>query len=326
MADRLSSLLNVLNSNGNFIITSHETPDGDAIGSEMALYRALKQLGKNCLIFNADPMSHYYQFLDPEETIVVLEHERQLSIDPADWVLIMLDTNDINNIGQIRDIILPRVKSYIIIDHHQSENMEAENCILEEASSTCEILYDIFIQMGVRMTLDIANALYVGIVYDTGSFIYPKTTEKTFLIAYELVRAGVNPNFIYQKIYESNSISSLVLQSKVLATLELTFDRHVAIQTLRKEMIEECNASYEEAATFINMPLKSERIKVSIFFKENPEGVRRCSLRSKGNIDVAEIAQTFSGGGHKTAAGFKCRDSFEQTRANVLQMLEKYFT
>jgi bifunctional oligoribonuclease and PAP phosphatase NrnA len=326
MADRLASLVDVLNSNSNFILTAHETPDGDAIGSEMALYRALKQLGKNCVVFNADPMPHSYQFLDPEETIVVLEHERHLDIDPAGRVLVILDTNDINNIGQIRDIVLPRVKSCIIIDHHQAEDAETENCILEEASSTCEILYDVFIRMGVRVSLDIANALYVGIVYDTGSFIYPKTTEKTFLIAYELVRKGVNPNFIYQKIYESNSVSSLVLQSKVLATLELTFDRHVAIQTLRKEMIDECNASYEEAAMFINMPLKSESIKVSIFFKENTEGVRRCSLRSKGNIDVAEIAQTFSGGGHKTAAGFKCRDSFEQARANVLQMLEKYFT
>lgn len=326
MAAHLCSVINALLSENNFILTAHETPDGDAIGSEMAFYHAMQQLGKNCRIYNADPMSHYYEFLDPENHIVVLEDEKQLDIDPEEWVLVILDTNDINNIGQIRDLLLPRVKNYIIIDHHQTENVNIENCILEEASSTCEILYDIFLQMNITIDFQTANALYVGIVYDTGSFIYPKTSEKTFLIAYELVKRGVNPNYIYQKIYESNSISSLLLQSKVLSTLELTFDRQVAIQTVRKEMIEECRASYEEAATFINMPLKSESIKVSIFFKENPEGTRRCSLRSKGSIDVAEIAQTFEGGGHKTAAGFKCKDSFEQTKEKVLQMLEKYFT
>ena len=327
MSEHLNSVGKVLISESNFIITAHETPDGDAIGSEIAFYNALKQLGKKCRIYNADPMSHYYRFLDPEENVVVLEEDMELDIDLSEWVLVMLDTNDINNIGQIRDIVLPFVKSYIIIDHHhQTEDMEMENCILEEASSTCEILYDLFLYLNVNIDLPIAHALYVGIVYDTGSFIYPKTTAKTFFIAYELVKKGVNPNFVYQKIYESNTISSLLLHSKVLSTLELVYDRHVAIQTLRKEVIAECNASYEEAATFINLPLKSERIKVSIFFKENPEGIRRCSLRSKDDIDVVEIAQTFGGGGHKTAAGFKCKKSFKQTQDIVLQMLKKYFT
>lgn len=325
--DRYEDILEVLRKFDKFIITAHETPDGDAIGSEIAVYHALASLGKTCRICNADSMPHYYRFLDPDNIVSVIENENQIDFDVSEYVLIILDTNDINNIGQIRDLILPKVGSHVIIDHHsQYEKTEMKNCILADASSTCEILYDLFARLGVRIDLQIANALFVGIVYDTGSFIYPKTSEKTFYIAYELVKLGVVPNFIYQKIYESNSVSSLMLQSKVLATLELVFDRHVAIQTLTKEMIEQCGASYEEAATFINIPLKSERIKVSIYFKQNTEEIRRCSLRSKGNIDVAEIAQTFGGGGHKTAAGFKCKKSFQETREEVLQMLEKYFT
>ncbi len=327
MVEKIPSIVNVIASNNNFIITAHETPDGDAIGSEIAFALALAKLGKTYKIFNADPMPHYYEFLDPDNTVHVLETEKQLSFDLSDYILVMLDTSDTNNIGQIRDMILPHVKANIIIDHHhQQENTGLDNCIVEDASSTCEILYDLFTAMKIPMDLEIATALFVGIVYDTGSFIYPKTSEKTFYIGYELVKLGVNPTFTYQKMYESNSISSLVLQSKVLASLELKFDKHVAIQTMLKETILECNASYEEAATFINIPLKSESIRVSIFFKENPEGILRCSIRSKGNINVAEIAQYFGGGGHKTAAGFKCKNTLEETRTKVLQMLEKYFT
>lgn len=309
-----------------FILTAHETPDGDALGSERAMYEALVQLGKEVRILNADSTPNKYNFIDPEGTIGVLNDESELPEDIEDYILLILDTNDINNIGLIRDIIIPKVREYGIIDHHSGgEDILSEHHIVENASSTCEILYGLIIEMGCTLTEQIAESLFVGIVYDTGSFIYPKTTAKTFHIAYHLVSIGVEPNYIYSKIYESNSTSSLILQSKVLSSLELFFGKRVAVQTMLKETVIECGASYEEADSFINIPLKSEAIRVSIFFKENLEGILRCSLRSKGNIDVAEIAQSFGGGGHKTAAGFKCREYLEETRKNVLHKLEKYF-
>ena len=116
-----------------------------------------------------------------------------------------------------------------------------------------------------------------------------------------------------------------MLQAKVMSSLELVFNQHVAIQIMVKELILECGAIYEEADTIINIPLKSEMIKVSIFFKENEEGILRCSMRSKGNIDVAEIAQEFNGGGHKTAAGFKSKYPLDEIKVKVLKKLEKYF-
>ncbi len=323
----LDPAIDYINSHDRFIITAHETPDGDAIGSECAFYNALRKLGKEVCILNADPIPDKYTFLDPEGVVTTLEEPDQFTGDLSAFSLVILDTNDINNIGQVRDWILPKTESYFIIDHHdQQDVLENDNCIIEEASSTCEILYELFTGLSIEISIDIAQPLYVGIVYDTGSFIYPKTSEKTFKIAYNLVKSGVSPNFVYQKIYESNSISSLILQSKVLSTLELVFDRQVAIQTMLKETVIECNAAYEEADTFINIPLKSEQIVVSIFFKQNLAGILRCSLRSKGEINVAEIAQYFGGGGHKTAAGFKCKESIEKSRAYVLKMLEKYFT
>jgi bifunctional oligoribonuclease and PAP phosphatase NrnA len=323
----LDPAVDFINAHQRFVITAHETPDGDAIGSECALYHALRQLGKEAYVLNADPIPEKYTFLDPEGAVVTLETPDRFSKNLSEFVLVILDTNDINNIGQVRDWVLPHTESYFIIDHHDQQNvLEKGNCIIEEASSTCEILYELFQELHVDVHLGIAQPLYVGIVYDTGSFIYPKTSAKTFKIAYNLVKAGVSPNFVYQKIYESNSISSLVLQSKVLSTLELVYDQQVAIQTMLKETVLECRAAYEEADTFINIPLKSEQIVVSIFFKQNLESILRCSIRSKGDINVAEIAQYFGGGGHKTAAGFKCKETLENTRNQVLKMLEKYFT
>jgi phosphoesterase RecJ-like protein len=323
---RFQAIINFIDSNDKFILTAHETPDGDAIGSEIAAYLALKSIGKTVRIINADPMGEKYAFLDVDKAIELFNPEESLPEDLHDWVLIILDTNDINNIGLIKENILSRVKDFFIFDHHEGgDTVYTANHIESEASSTCEMLFELFEAMGFELTYDILVAIYLGIVYDTGSFIYPKTTAKTFSIAQACVSKGVNPNFVYSKLYESNSISSLMLQSRVLSTLEFYFDKHVAVQTMLKDDIAESGALYEEADSLINLPLKSEAIKVSVFFKENLEGILRCSMRSKGNIDVSFIAQIFNGGGHKTAAGFKSKYPLDEIKLKVLDMLNKYF-
>ncbi len=322
---RFKEIRTLLQENEFFIITAHETPDGDAIGSECAMSFALDSMHKTSLIVNADKMAHKYNFLDPENRIKTL-HAVEMPDDIGKYTLLILDTNDIENIGEVAQEILPFVERYFIIDHHESDDEKInKNLITSNASSTCEILYDLFTSMEIPLTLPLATALFVGIVYDTGSFIYPKTTSKTFKIAFELVSKGVNPNEIYSRIYESNSISALRLQSKVLSSLTLYYDQQVAVQEMSKEDLEECKAMYEESDTIINIPLKSEAIKVSVFFKENEEGLLRCSMRSKGNIDVAVIAQHYGGGGHKTAAGFKSAYPLEKMKRKVLEKLRIYF-
>ncbi len=311
--------------NEKIILTAHETPDGDAIGSEVAMLHALRKTGKTVEIINADPTSRKYRFLDPEEEIHVVRREDDLSQPLDGHALLILDTNDIHNIGPVYELVLKAVDEYFIVDHHESDDETfSSNHVVESASSTCEILYDFFNDQAWSIDYQIALALFVGIVYDTGSFIYPKTSKKTFLIAHHLVSTGVNPNYVYRKIYESNSISALKLQSAVLSSLELHYDQHVALVTMTKETIAECGAMYEEADTIINIPLKSEPIRVSVFLKENEKGILRCSMRSKGNIDVSHIAQTFGGGGHKTAAGFKSKWPLDTLKQKVLDMLSTY--
>jgi len=320
------AVIDFIEENDKFIITAHETPDGDALGSEYAMLQALRKLGKTARILNADPAPKKFTFIGSAEEFEVLKKKEQIPDDIEEYVLFVLDVNDINNIGQVATLVLPRVRKYFIIDHHDSETDQlSQNHIEQNASSTCEILFLLFRDMKVELDQSMARALFMGIVYDTGSFIYPKTSATTFQIARELVELGVNPNDTYVNVYESNSISSLVLMSKVLGTLELHYNRQVAIQTMTQEMIRSANAIYEEADQLINIPLRSGDIRVSVFLKENLEGVKRCSLRSKGNIDVAVVAQSFGGGGHKTAAGFKCPRSFEVMKVEVLEMLRQYF-
>jgi len=309
-----------------FVITAHETPDGDAIGSEVATARALEKLGRTALILNADPTPRKFLFVDAGGEVRVLERAEQLPPDLEQWALLMLDTSDTRNIGLVASLVLPRVREYFIIDHHESEDdILAGNFVQKSASSTAEILYQLFDALGVTIDHAIALALYTAIVYDTGSFVYPKTTALTFAVARDLVEHGVQPNVVYANVYESNSISALMLHARVLSTLKLEHGNRVAVLVMRREMIVESGGSYEEADQLINIPLRSEDIRVSVFFKENLDGLMRCSMRSKGAIDVAEIAQHFGGGGHQTAAGFKCRDPLEPTRRAVLAMLAKYF-
>jgi bifunctional oligoribonuclease and PAP phosphatase NrnA len=312
--------------NDNFIITAHETPDGDAIGSESAMSLALQSLGKNVLVINADLMADKYKFLDYDNNFKTMNDKSDIPENLNQHSLIILDTSDIENIGSVKDDILSKIKDHIIIDHHESQDISPDNVlIMSNASSTCEILYQLFEYLDVEIDYKTAQAIFVGIVYDTGSFIYPKTTAETFKIAHSLVAKGVMPNDVYGKIYESNSVSALKLQAKVSSTLKLYYNQHVAVQIMLKETIAECGALYEEADSIINTPLKSKEIRVSVFFKENPEGILRCSMRSKGNIDVAAIAQHFNGGGHKTAAGFKSKVPLDEILIKVLEMLEVYF-
>jgi phosphoesterase RecJ-like protein len=319
-----------LDRNRKIVLTAHETPDADALGAEYAMLRALLQLGKQSFICNADPAPENLSFVEPLHRPLVLREQRQLPADIEEHALLILDVNDVHNLGSVERLLLPRVREHFIIDHHDSDgetDLSGANHIEQGASSTCEILYLLFHELGVQLDPHMARALFMGIVFDTGSFVYPKTTALTFRIAHELVAMGVNPNEVYSNLYESHSLSSLVLMSRVLASLSLHCAGRVAVQSMPRELLEESKARYEEADQFINIPLRSREVRVSVFFKQNAEGLWRCSLRSKGSIDVAEIARSYGGGGHRTAAGFKCARPSAAIQAEILERLQKrYFS
>jgi len=306
----------------NFILTSHESPDADGLGAQYALRVVLEAMGKKVQAVNADVYSQKYAFIDERKVIGVLRSSNVADQDLSQSTIVLLDTNDIKYTGEMADIALSRAGNILVFDHHEAKGVtNNEACSMPEASSTCEMAYYLIKALGQDIAPDVAVALFAGIVYDTGSFSYAKTSQSTFQAALDLVNLGVVPARIHNLLYESSSTSVLLLRKAVLSTLELHHGDALAIQVMDKDMLMACGASYEDAEDLINIPLLAKSVEVSAFFKVNMEGVLRCSLRSKGAVNVAHLAQSFGGGGHRTAAGFKSPYPLETIKKKVLELI-----
>jgi len=296
---------NLILNTSEFILTCHERPDADAVSSMVAMNYLLQQLGKNVICALPDEIPEVLKFIDYNNSLKYSDNYTKNISGLSDYTLLVLDTNDPKNTGIIEKSIMERVKQVIFIDHHSTREITSKNnIIIENASSTCEIIYFLFKLMKVRIPVEIGDALYSGIIFDTGSFHYPKTSSKTFKIAAELVQQGTEPNRIYRMLFERNTVSSLRIHSKAMQTLEI-LEEKFAFMYIDNAMIKSSGASEEETERLINIPLLSLDIVASIIFKERSDGVKKVSLRSKGNIDVAKFAMKYNGGGHKNASGFK---------------------
>lgn len=315
----LQEILSFINTYDSFIITTHTGPDADGIGAEIILHYLLETFHKRVYIINAEGIPQRFKFLDPHGYIKQWNKSNHFQL-PEQGGIIIVDTSDEFNLGSMLDEALPRAQGIFIIDHHeQSPLTHLDGYIDVSAASTTQIIMELLQVAGLEITKDIAVPAYAGLIYDTGSFIYSKTTAKTFEIALLLVRSGAVPHEIYRDLFENNNVSVLLLQKRVLSSLEIQGNGVIAVQVMKKEDLEETGASYEDAENFINIPLQIKEIEVSILIKQNREGLVRCSLRSKGKVNVSLLAQQFGGGGHKMAAGFKSNVGIEETRTKVLQ-------
>jgi len=311
-----NAALEFLDRHSSLIVTTHAPADADGLGAEMVFSLVAKSLGKQVRVVNSDPTLEQFRFIDPDNTIEVWENiKKNLNREAA---LVVLDTADEYFIGELRDLI-PSVPEVFVIDHHEPNKF----CTFKghydtTASSTCEMVVELAQAAGVKLPLEYARAAYAGLTYDTGSFAYQKTTSRTFSTALALVESGVNPYAVYQKLNESNSTEALLLQKKVLSTLEIHNQGRVAVQMVLKSDLESTGAFFEDSQNFINTPLKSRDILVSVLIKENREGHVRCSLRSKGTVNVSKIAQSLGGGGHVSSAGFRSPLNPDETLALAL--------
>jgi phosphoesterase RecJ-like protein len=303
------------------LLTTHDPADPDGLGAEMLFLLLAKSMGKKVRIINSSPIPELYRYMDVDNTV---ESWKNVGATlPRDAAMVIFDTADEYHIGDLRDII-PFAKEVFVIDHHEHNEFSTFRGYIDStASSTCELMVELALTAGIKLTPEYATAAYSGIVYDSGFFAYPKTSARTFRAALALVEAGVNPNKVYQIFNGSASTEALLLEKSVLSTLEIRNHGKVAIQILRKSELEKNGAAYEDAKLFINTPMKSREIEVSIMVKEPIEGNLRCSLRSKGNVNVAKLAQTLGGGGHATAAGFRSSRGLNETIATILEKVSE---
>jgi len=302
-------LVTYLQTHDNFLLLSHSDPDGDAVGSELGLLSVLRSLDKKAMILNADACSLKFRSFDPEGDLHSLEDGDPLPQDLGQKTLILIDTSDFQHTRRAKDVLLPYGREVIIIDHHTPPTqLPCLAYIDDTAAASSQIVFQIAEKLGLTLDLTASKALFMGIVYDTGSFIYPKTTPATFHAAKKLVEWGVRPKEIHSALFETIDPSRMRLLARVQASLILLHGDRTAIQVMTQAMLTETGAIAEDAENFINYPLKCSTVLVSVFLKETKPGCYRCSLRSKGTVDVSTLAQTHGGGGHKTAAGFPCPD------------------
>ena len=311
-------LLSFFDRHQSFILTTHDPADADGLGAELVFAAVLKKQGKTFRIINAAPVPALFRFMDTGGLVEQWDAEKHGSLS-GQSALIILDTSDEYHIGCMKET-LTQVQEVFAFDHHEPKPRAKLSGIIESsAASTSELAVELAAFAGVDLEPQTATAAYTGIVYDSGFFAYSKTSLRTFRAAVKTLEWGAVPNYVYRQLMENASSGTLLLQKRSFSTLELYNSGRIAVQILRKEDLAAAGAHFEDAETFVNMPLKSKEVEVSLLVKETPGGEVRCSLRSKGKVNVSKIAQNFGGGGHVTAAGFKSSLGLEETQKKLLE-------
>jgi phosphoesterase RecJ-like protein len=299
-----------------FLITSHAKPDGDSIGSQLAMAYALELLGKEVRVVNADPApEHYMEF----PGVPRIEITRELIERPwpaSEEALIVMESSDLKRTG----VAGLEGRFTINIDHHQGNtSFGALNWIDESAAACGEMVFDLIEALGVPLTIEIATHVYLAILTDTGSFHYSNLTPKTFDICRRTTEAGVNPAAMARRVFDQNSFGKLKLIGALLAEMDLLDGGHLAAMYLNDDILNATGTTYNDTEGLINLPLTAREIRAVVFFKVGADGDVHISMRSKYDVDVRAIAARHGGGGHKNAAGFKVRGPLSDVRDGILK-------
>lgn len=303
-----------------FLIASHENPEGDAVGSILALGLGLRQMGKKVTIFNPDPIPEVLAFL-PGAGEVIRQAPKNVRFDAA----FALDCGDKKRLGEA----FPRPEKIgwlINVDHHGSNTQFGDvNLVDPQASSAAEMVFELLREIPVKISRPIGENIYTGILTDTGSFHYSNTTEKTFAVARECVLAGVEPWQIAEKVYENQPVARLRLLPRVLETLKIEEDGRVSSVVVTQRMLARVGAAPALTEDFINYPRAVKGTEVALLFREIHPKKYRVSFRSRGKIDVSQISRAFQGGGHPNAAGCTVEGTLREVKEKVLTQVRAAF-
>jgi phosphoesterase RecJ-like protein len=317
LAEGLDQVAAELRSHDRFLLTTHEGPDGDALGSLLGMHHLLTQLGKDSVMFLASkefPLPIEYRFLPLEEVF----HEPP--VDVVDRVLVFLDCG---NIDRMPVDFLHRDDAMILnLDHHHDNTRFGTlNLVDTAASCTAEIVFRLARMLGAEITPEIATALYVGLVTDTGRFMYENTSADTHRMAADLIEAGVDVHDIYRRLYERVPLEKLHLVARAVQRIERLDDCLLAVTHISAEDYLETGSNESMTEGIIDYVRALEGAEVAAMVRDKPDGgshARKVSLRSAtGRVDVSAIAQRYGGGGHHRAAGF----STDLTYDELLQVL-----
>ncbi len=315
-----SKIKKTLLSSSKIVIAAHEFPDGDSLGSSIALYQALKGLGLQVFLVASDLVPSKFFFLETAKNFIPankINYDRKTTI-------VFLDCADQHRPGEFLYNNMKKCGQVINIDHHQGNTQFGDlNCVDVKAAATGEIIFDLLQTMSVEIGPSIATALYTAIVTDTGSFKFNNTTSKTFDIARQLLDCGADTLGVNINIWENETLSSIRLLADVLGTLKVTCEGKVAYVIVTHGALKKWNINPTELEGMVNYPKSLHGVEVAIIFKEIEPNKIKVSFRSKTKIDVRQIASQFKGGGHFNAAGCTINEPLPVSINKVMQYIEQ---
>src|SRR5881394_1121884 len=316
----VKAIADALRKHDRFLVVTHENPDGDALGSLLAATLALRQLGKDALMYLPGPtaLPREYGFMPLEELV------REPPEDAAERVLLAVDCAKDDRIGD--ESVLSAAPLVLDIDHHHDNTRFGDvNLIVADASSTGEVLRDVFAELGVELTPELAEPLYIALVTDTGRFQYTNTTPKSLRLAAELVEAGADAHAVFQQVYESVEFAKLKLLARALDRARVLEGGRIVVSHLLRTDFAEVGAAEPYSEGIIDYLRAVEGAELAVLIREPPRDdgpTRKVSLRaSVDELDVSAIARIFGGGGHRQAAGF----SSEKAVDDIMELVREGF-
>jgi len=308
-----------------FLITTHINPDGDAIGTELAMASVLRSIGKEARIVNDQPTPRRYEFLDPQNEGI--SHLPDVTRNLLDWcdAVVVVDTGVWMRLGPVGELIRESKRPLLCIDHHPSnDGIGSVNIIDVNTSSVGEMVYLLAKELGVKVDQKTADALFVAIATDTGWFRFPNTTACVFEFCAELKNLGADPSRLYSQMYESFRWERMSLLSLALSTLSSECGGKIALIKITRDMFKQSGADEQDVEGFVDLVRCTKGVEVVLLFREGTDGQTKVSLRSKGNADVRVIATHFGGGGHPKASGIRFACSLEKAIGDVVAVASKH--
>ncbi len=316
-----NQLTELINKSNNILLSTHINPDGDGLGSEVAMYYYIKSLNKNCRIINISDLVDKYEFLNKNNIIEQFNQDSHESwVSNCDCAIIF-DIGDYTRLGKISEILRDNNVICASIDHHPSEdNFFDFRCLDISAPATGYLVWQYFKLLDYNLTYDIAEGLYAALITDTGSFRYNSTTPDCHLMAKDILEAGVKPYDVYSYIYEQRTIPQVKLLGTVIESLRI-IDEFASIR-ISLDMLKNCDATLEDVDGFTDFMRSIKGVEVSFMISQITNSKFRINFRSRGKYIINDIAAHFNGGGHKLAAGATVENSsFDEIENTIINML-----
>lgn len=324
MLDSLKKIIEYIQNSQSVLVTSHRDPDGDSIGSQLALAEFIASQGKNCRIIIQGDLPYKYKFLDPHRKIEkVNSAEGNKSCDSAFDLVFVLDCTSMDRIGEVSKLI-PEQVTLINIDHHpDNENFGTFNYLDLEASAVGETIFSLLKLSGFSLTPTVATQLYAAILTDTGRFKFSNTSPDCLRVCAKLIETGADPKYVANQIYFDHSLPFLKLLGSMLSSPQILLDGRICAMTLKQDLLSELKVDPNEMEGVVDYSLFLKGVEIGILFTEKETGKTKVNLRSQNNFDVSKVAKVFGGGGHRNAAGCTLDLNLKQAQKIILDQLEK---